>query len=288
MAKHRASTTWKEKLANAFHKVGLYQMENAVLRWAHRTIDGRPLPGALTLAFTEATHIPRIYRLFDRDIKSRIDPTNYVVKRERNVFEDAIERGGGAVLYDPKNGDVHSLTMAYHVKSMKSFLQDKPHEYTEIGTSLTRLAHYRSAPVVAAAIALKEWWEGDNQTKIVTEILPDNVPSLGVYKNKLGWQAVDDDKQIHDMHTLCNESISLEDKNRPTIWFEVNKAALSTMATLVLKYKDEGRLKHSGKAPDIALDLGALDDIGLTRKRLEAVARGHTNKELLSLVCRCA
>lgn len=244
---------------------------------APRTADGALIPSKLRLAFSQAADNGRISKLFDPAIKGKIDPHNFVVKRDKSVFDRTIGQGGAAFLYDAVSGEVHTLTMAYQIDDKNS----GQHLHTEIGTSLARIAGFRSAQLVVAAMALKDWWNDPPGGLIMTEILPTNGPSLHLYRDKLGWKPVTDQNTVDELHRLCNEYIAPEDKGRQTLWFCADSSVLPKMAQILLDYMDQGVLdnKHTGQTIDI--DISALDAAGLTRKRLENIARGITDRAML-------
>ena len=237
------------------------------------TADGKKIPSKLKLAFSKAADINRISKFFAPEIKTRIDPKNFVVKREKPIFDATVSNGRAAFLYDPATGEAYSLTMAYHVND------NGRHKHTEIGTSITRLGGYKSAQLVVAAMALKEWWTSAPSGLVVTEILPDNVPSLKVYRDHLGWAPVTNPDKVEELARLCNEHISEEDKGRPTIWFSCNDSVLPKMAQILLDYLDDPSLRNKHTGHSVGLDLGALQMIGLTRTRLEAIAKGITDRK---------
>jgi hypothetical protein len=231
-------------------------------------------PPSLSLHFSNAASQKQIEILFTPAIKRVIDPNHYVVKREGLAFEDAIKNGRAATLRDPQSGEVFALSMAYPVFSKHS----KNHDFTEIGTSQTRLGGFRCAQIVIAALSLKEWLNNRPRDSIVTEILPDNGASLHAYKNALGWQAIEDKDKTKRLHILCNETISAEDKGRHTIWFEAAPPTLKTMAALLLRYMDNGYLQNRKTGESIRLDLSALATVGLTRTVLEQIATNQRAK----------
>lgn len=241
-----------------------------------RTADGEIIPSRLRLAFSKAADIGRLGRFFSPAIKSKIDPQNFVVKREKAIFESAIAGGHAAFLYDTASGEAFTVTMAYHVND-----KNGEHRHTEIGTSITRLGGYKSAQLVIAALVLREWWEGAPKGLIVTEILPTNRPSLKVYRDHLGWSPVKEEEQVEELHRLCNEFIAPEDKGRQTIWFSCAVDILPKMAQILLDYLDNPTLRNKFTGHAVNLDLGELAAIGLTRNRLEALAKGITDKNLL-------
>ncbi|MCB9990598.1 MAG: hypothetical protein H6867_04350 [Rhodospirillales bacterium] len=240
------------------------------------TADGKPVPSKLKLAFSKAADNARISVMFDPAVKLKIDPKNYVVKREKAIFDHTISQGHAAFLYDTARGDVHTLSMAYQIEDKAA---NDPHKHTEIGTSITRLAGYKSAQLVIAALVLKEWWDCPPQAGlIVTEILPDNGPSLKAYRDHLGWEPVKDEQTAKELHDLCNENIAAEDKGRPTIWFACTNAVLPKLAAILLQHMDSPALHNKYTGSSIDLDLSALDKIGLTRARLEAISKGITDR----------
>jgi len=241
-----------------------------------RTADGQNLPLKLSLAFSRAADNARISFLFDAAVKSAIDPKNFVVKRDKAVFDAVIDRGGAAFFHDTATGEVHTLTMSYHVRDKIS----GDHLHSEIGTSLTRLAGFKSAQAVVAALTLKEWWDSPPSGLIVTEILPSNSRSLGLYRDTLEWEPITDHATVENLHRLCNEYIDPADKGRQTIWFACTDSVLSKMARILLYQADRGSLTGSFGGV-IDLDLNALHAIGLTRPVLESIAQGTVDKAAL-------
>lgn len=243
-------------------------------RRVKQTIDGKPLPKKLRLIFSDATDKQRVSAIFNPETKNKIDPENFVVKRERDVFNKAILLHRTAFFMDEDSRDVMAMSMAYPVFRAG---ENKP-AYTEIGTSLTRMAGFSSAPAVISAIALKEWWEkhskGDHEHMIVTEIMPTNAASVHTYATKLGWTPITDKKLTQELHILCNQSISDDDKGRPTIWFAVKQEAIEAMAQTLLDYIDKGYIGNKRTGDRIKIDLSELRDIGLDRHVLQSLARG--------------
>lgn len=233
---------------------------------------------SLKLAFSGSADRQRIGKLFAPATKSKIDPHNFVVKREKDVFEHAIDRSHVAFLFNLHSGAVKTLSFAYDVRKD----QRSTHLHTEIGTSLASLGGYKTAQIVISALTLNEWWNTPPQKKIVTEILPENVPSLNAYK-KLGWVEIDAPDLTHELHVLCNESIAPEDKGRQTVWFEANQKTLQKMAQVLLEYMDKGYVENKHTGDRIPVDLSAMFATGLTKEHLKAIARGHTNRRLLEM-----
>lgn len=233
---------------------------------------------SLKLAFSGAADRQRIGTLFAPETKSKIDPHHYVVKREQDVFNRAIDRGHVAFLFNTHSGAVKTLSFAYDVRGHRNGAQ----LHSEIGTSLASLGGYKTAQIVISALTLNEWWNTPPQRKIVTEILPENVPSLNAYK-KLCWQEITDEALTHELHVLCNESIAPEDKGRQTVWFEANEKTLQKMAQVLLEHMDKGYVENKHTGDRIPIDLSPMFDTGLTREHLKAIARGHTNRRLLEM-----
>ncbi len=241
------------------------------------TADGAPIPSKLKLAFSKAADNGRLAKMFDPAIKSKVDPHNFVVKREKSVFDETVAKGRAAFLYDPATGEAHTLTMSYHVNDKAS----GDHVYSEIGTSITRIMGFKSAQIVIAALVLKEWWNSPPSDHIITEILPDNQPSLHLYRDSLGWTRVTDQDKVDEMHRLCNEYIAPEDKGRQTQWFYCGNSVLPKMAAILLEFLDSEKLSNKYTQQEIDLDLSELEKNGLTRARLEAIAKGVTSKNML-------
>lgn len=239
------------------------------------------IPRSLTLEFSKAADYARVDRIFDPKIKDKIDPNNFVVKRDDKVLREALSHGGGCFLAE-NTGNIFTMTIAYHIRKDKA--AGGKHDYTEIGTSLARVGGYNSAQLVIAALALKEWWENAPKNMIVTEILPNNVPSLKT-SYALGWEQIKDKATVDELHKLCNEIIAPEDKGRQTIWFGSGNSTLKKQAQTILKFIDQGGLINKKTGHKISVDFTALDKIGLSRGRVEAIARGVIARDWLQQRC---
>lgn len=233
---------------------------------------------SLTLAFSGAADQDRIRKLFAPATKSGIDPHNYVVKREKDVFNYAISRAHVAMLFNTHSGAVKTVSFAYDVRRQKG----ETHLHTEIGTTLASPGGYKTAQIVISALTLHEWWNMPPQRKIVTEILPENAPSLKAYK-KLDWAEITDKELTHELHVLCNESIAPEDKGRQTVWFEATDKTLQTMAQVLIDHINKGYVENKHTGHKIKIDLTPMFQTGLTIEHLKAIARGHTNRRLLEI-----
>lgn len=239
------------------------------------TIDGQPLPLSLKLAFTNAAQAKAVYGLFDPTIKSKIDPMGYVVKRESGLFEKQIKGGHGTLLVDDKS-NAYALTMAWHAAA-----KDQSHCYTETGTTLTRLGGFRSAQVVVAALVLQQWWQAAPKKKIVAEILEENSPSRRIFEDLFMWRRINRKATAQDISNHCNGNV-VEDLNpgKRHFWYACEKESLPFMARSLLTLMDGGMLNRKD-GQQIAIDLSALNQIGLSRPRLEALASGTVSKREL-------
>lgn len=241
------------------------------------TADGQPAPSKLKLAFSRAADGPRISKILDPAVKSKIDPNAFVIKRSKTAFNNAVANGRAAFLHDAATGEVRTLSMAYHTHDEKG-----QHKYTENGTSITSLAGYGSAPLVISALVLSQWWKSPPSGMIVAEILAHNKPSRSVYEGKLGWQPITDKAKADDVQKLTDMTLPPSERGQVAPWYSCPDSALPKLARVLLDYMDRGTLvnKHTGHSID--LDLSALEGTGLTRARLEMIARGIVSKTLLS------
>jgi hypothetical protein len=243
------------------------------------TADGRPLPTSLKLVFTNAARIPAVNDMFNPANKLKIDPQDYVVKRETSLFNKQMSNGHGTLLVDNK-GSAFALTMAWHTTANDN--KNKPyHRYTEMGTTLTSMAGFHSAQAVVAALALHQWLNHNPKNKIVAEILEENIASQKLFSDTLQWSIVKRKATTKDISDRCNTNV-VEDNNggKPHHWFECKKESIAAMARAILNIADRGTLNRKD-GHSIAIDLSALDDVGLTRPRLEAMASGITAKRAL-------
>ncbi len=243
------------------------------------TPDGQTLPLSLKLVFTKAANGSAVHRMFDPAIKSKIDPQDYVVKRESKTFEKQINGGHGTLLVD-KNGEPFALTMAWHTVANDN--KGKPqHIYTETGTTLTRLPGFHSAQAVVAALVLHQWWNHNPKKKIAAEILKENIPSRKLFEETFRWRTIANPATAKKINDLCNGNV-VEDNNggKPFSWYTCEKETLTYLAKSLLTMMDRGTLNRKDGAT-IALDLSELDKVGLTRARLEALAGGTTSKREL-------
>lgn len=247
-----------------------------------RTVDGTKIPLSLKLEFSKAADAERLDRLFAPSLKKKVDPHNFVVRRDGDVLAHTITNGGAAFL-SGKKGAVYAVTISYPMREDKNSA-DNTADYKEVGTTMARMGGYSSAKLVISALALKEWWSQPPRNMIMAEIDPDNAPSLHAF-TALGWQPINDKDTEDRLFRLCNETIAPEDQGNLTVWLNgSHQTALTTMAKTVLAYMDQGGLVNKRTGHKVAVDFNALSDAGLTRKRLEAMASGNTKrKSLLAL-----
>ncbi len=234
-------------------------------------------PPRLKLEFSKASDYGRINAMFDPAVKGKIDPQRYVVTRADGELKKAITSGGCAFLGDTKTGEVQTMAVAYEVRD-----GNIKHAYTELGTTLSRMSGYGSAQLVVAALALREWWENPPQNMIVTEIRPDNKPSVKTYAMHLGWRQVSNPKTVADLHRLCNETVSPQDRDDSGLWFHCDDSVITHQARILLSFMDQGGVLQRQTRKKVDVDFSALDDIGLTRKRLTAIALGTTDRKKLA------
>lgn len=237
-----------------------------------------PLPRKLTLIFSQAADGARVDKMFDPSLKSQVDPNAYVVRREKSSMDHHVANGHAAMLVDEK-GDAQTLTIAWHAVDAKG-----KHRYTEVGTSLARLSGFHSAQPLVAALVLKEWWAHKPEKGIVAEIVKANVPSGRLYRDTLGWRDIADMRVKKDIEKHCNANV-LEDVNasEPYDWLRCGRDAVQAQARVLLDFIDRGHLRNKQGA-QITLDLSTLDAVGLTRKRLEAMAAGNIHRGRLALL----
>lgn len=239
-----------------------------------------PTPASLKLIFSNAADYKRINHLFDPEIKSQIDPGNNVAKRYEDDFRYAIDNGHTSLLED-ENGEVVTLTMVYHMHA-----QSGQHEYSELGSAMSRLPGFRSANLVVAAIALKEFLQHAPSKAIVTEIKLDNVAPQKIYK-QLGWEPIEDADLVDELFVACYQNVADEHGNKLTqLPSDEEKAkvgyygafgkAASGHAQTILTFMDQGGVVNKAGTL-IPVDFSGLAAAGLTRPRLEAMAAGLTD-----------
>lgn len=235
-------------------------------------------PFTLRLEFSKAADYGRITRFFDPEIKDRVDPGKYVVRREEDVLRQAIGRGSCAFLSDVSASAAAPQAMAVAYRMGKN----GAHDYTEVGTTLSRMSGYNCAQLVIAALALSEWWSAPPRDLIVTEIMPDNIPSIKTYAWYLGWRLVTDREKSDGLHELANATVLPQDRSTDTVWFHCDDTVITHQARVLLSLMDRGGLIHKKTHRTLSVDFSALAARGLTRRRLEAIALGVTDRKALA------
>lgn len=241
-----------------------------------------PLPGHLRLAFTTAANKPAIEELFDPRVKQSIDPDAQVAGRSGDIFEQHVANGHGAFLQD-EQGTIHTLTMAWHLKE-----NDDAHKrprHTEIGTALTRLQGFHSASVVIAALTLKEWWSSRSPRGVIAgEVSNSNVPSTKLFRDTLGWKPIKAAGMLADINKLSYAGvINYDHRDDAKTWYQADRQGRQKLARIILDFMDRGTLLNK-QGTMITLDLSALEETGLTRPRLEALAGGISTKKALRAI----
>ena len=241
-----------------------------------QSIDGKVLPGKLKLEFSKASDVKRVNHIFSPEIKDKIDPNSYVVKRDNAVLKNTLSRGGGTFLSDDQ-GELYTITLGYPLhRSNNTSLR---HDFTEIGTTMARMSGYNSAQLVVCAMVLKEWWDNDPNDLIIAEIDPANGASIHTYKDKMGWQPIADEATANELFVLCNQIIAPEDQGNPTIWFEAsNDKTLSKSAAVILDTIDQGGLLNKKTGHIIKVDFSELEKVGLSKKVLESISQRQFSK----------
>lgn len=253
-------------------------------KYAHMT---QPVK-SLKMVFSEATDYDRVNLLFDKPVLKQVDPLGYVAKRLEADFRRAVD-GGNTVFLADENDHVRTLVMNYQMHLDRTAPKTDPHDYTELGSVMAILQGYKSAFLLAAAIGLKEWWCHPPSEKLVTEIKHSNMAPIAIYK-ALGWVPVDDPKIVDELFYLCYENVADEHGNpisAPPLseksdigFYQQIESTLVEEAKVILQFMNQGGLKNK-KGDFIPVDFSALDKIGLTRPRLEALAQGETSKTKL-------
>lgn len=241
-----------------------------------------PIPGKLRLAFSTAADRSAIKALFAPAVKNTIDPQGHVAGRDNVLFNQHIDNGRAALLQD-EHGDVHTLTVAWHL-SAENDHHPRP-RHIEIGTAMTRLSGFHSASVIIAALALHEWWKPTVPRGLITaEISNDNKPSQKLFRDTLGWKAVTGRQTLANINELSYAGVVdyAHTDDRKT-WYKSDRAARRHQAEILLDFLKRGSLTNKARHT-ITLDLSVLQKTGLTTARLEALANGvHTKKALRAI-----
>lgn len=245
-------------------------------------------PKSLKLEFSKAADYARIDALFDPAVKQKIDPNGYVIRRLEDHFRRAIENGAAGMLTD-ENGHTRSLTIAYRVHGNDTPAPNDPHDFTEIGTSMTGLPGYNASRIVIAALAIREWLTHPPKHLLVADIKKANGASIKTYRDTLGWRPLTDTAVTAHASAVTDKTVADEiDKSVHTIlagsavseWFMCDDAALAMQAKVLLAFMDAGGITNKKTSDFIPVDFSALDPEGLTRKTLESLASGANSRSL--------
>lgn len=247
-------------------------------------------PGWLKLEFTNASHAPGINALFNSDIKKQLDPDDSVVKRQEEHFMNAIEDGHAIVLRDDHN-NVYTTSFAYYT-SLDGDFDKSPPDFIEAGTALALIGGYQTALLVGAALGLKEWLETEPNIGFASAIKRNNIASVKTF-TRMGWEKTDDPHLIKLIGESCDQNLVVDDTksqtndtddDNPEEWYVLRDDFVATKARILLEFMDRGTLYNKRTGEEISLDLTELETAGLTRARLEAMAAGETDKEVLKQI----
>ena len=143
-------------------------------------MSSKEIPITLKLGFSEIADFERISRMFEPDVKSVIDPDNYVTKRLDSVFRKSVDSGSVAFLSD-ENGNIKTMTVAYHAYIEKKPTPDARHDYTELGSAFSLIPGYKSSLPIISTLVLREWFNKPPTQKIADNIEPDTVVAIKVF-----------------------------------------------------------------------------------------------------------
>lgn len=251
----------------------------------------KALPARLKLSFSKAADEKAIHRLFEPHIKADIDPEDSVWKRQELYFNDAIDKGHAAILTDD-NGHVHGLCFGY-ATSLDGDMDKSPPEFVETGSVMTTIPGYSTAKVVVSAITLKHWWEAEPTESFSSAIKENNLASKISFE-KMGWEKTKDPELSQKISDCCDQN-TIPPENKPGVetesenWYVLGPEAIQTKAKILLDYMQSGVLLNKATGHEIELDLSALEDIGLSIPRLEAMAYdGITDKDQLAAITSSA
>lgn len=254
-------------------------------------------PQSLKLEFSKVADAARISRVFDPATKSNADPNDYVAKRLSAAFNKAVAEGCAAFLSD-ENGRVQALTIAYHLSGDRTKTADEQHDHTEMGSTISLVQGYKSTAPVIAALALREWFNHAPAQHMAADIKQSNVPSVKVYQETLGWEVMKDKAAATNINDASWRTIPDEErdpsgqtpydsapaKGAHMDWYACNDNALPKQAALVLEAMNQGGLINKRTGDVIPVDFSALAAEGLTKNRLEAIAKGLTDKAKLKQI----
>lgn len=252
-------------------------------------MSDRKAPTSLKLEFSKAADYNRVYQFFDPKLKDEIDTANYITTRIEDDLRKAINNGCATFLSNDK-GDAMTLVIDYQIHMKDNPAKGERHDYTELATVMSRvdMRGFQSATLVVAATALKEWWAHPPKTALMTSIEHDNIPPQRMSK-ALSWSPVKDPAVIEDLleavYKSAVEDIPTEQEERDKIdFFICGDQAIMTQAKVLLHYMDLGKITNPKTGHAISLDLSALDRVGLTKLRLEAIANGNLSRDSLKKI----
>lgn len=268
------------------------------MKAANDNASAQPYVRSLKLEFSRAADYPRIDELFSPAVKDGIDPHGYVVKRLDTHFRAAVASQAAAMLTD-EHGRVMTLTIAYRVNHVRKPGNDnspdgRGHDVTELGTSLARLPGYNSAKLVVAALTLREWWNNPPRDAMIAEIKRDNTASLKTYIDGLHWKPLTD--AAHSVRLYDATDVTLADdkdkgSSKPknpseakSLWHRCDDATIAQSARVILTFMAQGGLLNKATGHRIAVDFTALEQAGLTRERLLALAGGKVDRQALRAI----
>jgi hypothetical protein len=253
--------------------------------------SAKPLPRIIRLEFSKAADFKRCSEILDPQVMKQYDPDGYVAGRLTETFRRAVNDGCVAMMSD-EHGTVLAVSVNYQVHNDENAKPGAQHDYTELGSVLSRFPGYNAANPAACAAALKEWWQTPPKEAYVTEIKHSNIPPIKMYK-ALGWEPVDENgPKYEDLITAAYKTVPGPDgtghaapppkDQRGDIGFyaHTDRSAVSE-AKILLAVLNQGGLYNKRDNTTIPVDFSAMDGIGLTRPRLEALARGVTDKKAI-------
>ena len=244
-------------------------------------------PKSLKLEFSKAADYGRIEELFNPDVKQKIDPKGYVIRRLESYFRKAVDNGACAMLSD-ETGHVRGLTIAWRTHDSDKPAPEAQHDYTEVGTSMTGLPGYNSSRLVIAALAIREWLAHPPKFLLVADIKKENGASIKTYRDALGWRPLSN-KILATHATVVTDKTVADEKNKAahniaenavSDWYVCDNTTLATQAKLLLAFMDAGGITDKKTNDFIPVDFSVLEKEGLTRKTLESLASGANPQTL--------
>jgi hypothetical protein len=249
---------------------------------------------SLKLEFSKAADYDRINALFDPAIKQKVDPQGFVVLRTEEAFRKAAADGSVCMLTDQAD-EIQTITIAY-----RTFIDPAPtagqrHEYTEIGTGLSRVPGYNSAQLIMAALAIHEWWSAAPKQAMVNEIDNGNAPSVKTYRDTLKWEEIRNQQEISLLFDLTYRNVAQDmgagtgkpppaAKRANETFYYFTDAALAVHVRILLEFIKQGGLLNKKTGHTIPVDFSALDYAGLTRPRLDAISNGVVDRIQLAAI----